>query len=384
MHEGRVDGDHGQPAAIGETRGKTHGVLLGDTDVEEAVGVCLGEVTQARTGGHRRRDRHDAIVVGSLGHERAAEGLRVAEHVGGSTVHLAALHREGRDAMESVGAVLGVRVPFALARHGVDDDRAVVRLRPRDSVLDLSDIVTVDRADIGDAELLEEHPRYEQLLDRLLGSLTCGDHGCPEARPCQSGLDVVTQTPVARVEPNARQIARERAHVRRDRHLVVVQHDDEPRPQVPCVVERLERHASGEGTVADDRHDMLGPPGRVTSGSKAERDGDGVARMAGIMYVVRALGSLREAAHAAVRPQGFEALAAAGEQLVDVGLMAHVPDDLVRGTVERPMQAERELDDAEIGCQVPARHRDGPDELLSDLRSQTDELLGPKRLEVRR
>jgi hypothetical protein len=38
------------------------GVLLGDADVEEAVGERLGEPVEAGAGGHRGRDRDDPVV----------------------------------------------------------------------------------------------------------------------------------------------------------------------------------------------------------------------------------------------------------------------------------------------------------------------------------
>jgi hypothetical protein len=57
----------------------------------------------------------------------------------------------------------------------------------------------------------------------------------------------------------------------RDRHLVVVEQHDEPRAEVPGVVERLERHAAGQGPVADDRHHVLVPANRVARLGDAER-----------------------------------------------------------------------------------------------------------------
>ena len=64
--------------------------------------------------------------------------------------------------MERVGLILGVLVARALAGHGVDDDRAVGGLRALDGLLDLRDVVAVDRADVLQPELLEEHAGNER------------------------------------------------------------------------------------------------------------------------------------------------------------------------------------------------------------------------------
>ncbi|KAG1252318.1 hypothetical protein G6F65_017972 [Rhizopus arrhizus] len=47
--------------------------------------------------------------------------------------------------------------------------------------------------------------------------------------------------------------------------------------------------------------------------------------------------------------------AASRQDLVRVGLVAHVPDDPVMRRVEHLMQRQRELDRAQVGRQVPAR-----------------------------
>ena len=74
------------------------------------------------------------------------------------------------------GCVLGVRVALTLAGDRVDDDRAIGALGALDGLLHLGDVVPVDRADVLEAELLEEHAGHEQLLDRLLDRFAGADH----------------------------------------------------------------------------------------------------------------------------------------------------------------------------------------------------------------
>ncbi|MPN32657.1 hypothetical protein SDC9_180137 [bioreactor metagenome] len=74
--------------------------------------------------------------------------------------------------------------------------------------------------------------------------------------------------------------------------------------------------------------------------------------------VVLAFGALRKARQAAHLAQGRHALAAAGEDLVRIGLVAHVPHDAVARRVEHLVQRHRQFHGAEVGRQVPAGLRD--------------------------
>ena len=59
VEEGRVEGDDRVQPAHGEAGGRGDGVLLGDADVEGAVGEPRLEVVQADRVHHRGGDRHD-------------------------------------------------------------------------------------------------------------------------------------------------------------------------------------------------------------------------------------------------------------------------------------------------------------------------------------
>ena len=62
-----------------------------------------------------------------------------------------------------------------------------------------------------------------------------------------------------------------------------------------------------------------------------------------------------------------ELVAAAGEDLVRVGLVADVPEDLVARRVEQRVQRDRELAGAEVGAEVPADLADRVDDVLAHL-----------------
>ena len=68
--EGGVDGHHGAEAGHGHAGGGGDGVLLGDADVEEAVGEAGLEGEQPGRTGHGRGDGHDARAASRPAAER--------------------------------------------------------------------------------------------------------------------------------------------------------------------------------------------------------------------------------------------------------------------------------------------------------------------------
>ena len=96
--------------------------------------------------------------------------------------------------------------------------------------------------------------------------------------------------------------------------------------------------------------------------------------MAVLDPVMLTLGTRGIAAHAPCLAEGLEAGGPARDQLVDVGLVAGVPDDRVARAVEHAVQRQRELDDAQVGREVPARLGDVLDQELADLGRESFEL----------
>jgi hypothetical protein len=166
--------------------------------------------------------------------------------------------------------------------------------------------------------------------------------------------------------------------------LCIVQHDDEVAARVPGVVEPLVRQPAAERAVAEDRGDLEVVAVEVASGGHAEGGRDGRARVPGAEGIVRALGPLEEAGQAVLLAQRVEAVAAAGEQLVRVALVPHVPDELIARGLEHVMQRDGELDDAERRADVPARARAAVDEERAHLRGELAELVAREPLQVGR
>ena len=88
--------------------------------------------------------------------------------------------------------------------------------------------------------------------------------------------------------------------------------------------------------------------------------------MRGAERIVVALGALGEAGEAAAGAQRADAVAAAGQDLVRVGLVADVPDQAVARRVEGVVDRGGEFHDAEAGAEMATGHRHGVDGFLAE------------------
>ena len=136
------------------------------------------------------------------------------------------------------------------------------------------------------------------------------------------------------------------------------------------MVECLKGHARGQGPIADDRHDAAIL--RVSRGgyrhAKCSADrGTGVANSKGVVF---AFAARRKGCEAAILLDRVQPLAPAGQHLMRVGLMAHVPDQAVVRRVEDVMQGDRQLDRAEPCGKVTAARADAMDQELAQFPGQ--------------
>ena len=233
------------------------------------------------------------------------------------------------------------------------------------------EIVPVDRPDIVEAELLEQRAAGPEAAREFLGELRLVAEEARQPvrarawRSCGSGD--------RRGPRRACEMRRHRADRRGDRHVVVVEDDDQPRLEVSGIVHRLIGHAGRHGAVADDGDDPVVPALEVAGDRHAEpgRDrGRGMRRAEWVVLALRAPGEARQPAGLAERP---DPVAPAGQDLVRIGLVADVPDQAVARRVEDIVERDRQLDHAEPGAEMAAGDRDGrdrlPAELVGDLRS---------------
>ncbi|MNC42518.1 hypothetical protein D3C81_1507440 [compost metagenome] len=86
--------------------------------------------------------------------------------------------------------------------------------------------------------------------------------------------------------------------------------------------------------------------------------------------VVLALRAAREGGQAVLLAQGGHLLAASGEDLVRVGLVADVPHQTVAGRVVDMVQGDGQLDHAKTGAEMPTGACHGVEHVLAQLVGQ--------------
>ena len=371
LQERRVDRDHGLHALAGEPGRERHRVLLGDADVEIALGKLLREADEAGAFAHRRRDADETRIARRHVGQPIAEDLRV-RRLRCRLRHDSDRRIEFRHAVVQDRIVLGAGIAVALARDDVQQLRSLELADVGERARQRIDVMAVDRPDVVESEFLEQRAREHHALQVFLGALR------ERLDRRQLGEHLLAAAAHRVVQPrreHAREIAVEGTDRLGDRHPVVVEDDEEVRARRAGVVERLERHAGAHRAVADHRRDVPLLALALRGDRHAERRRDRRRRMRGAERVVLALAAAGESRRPARHPQPAHLGAAAGEDLVRIGLVPDVPHDAVVRRVERVVQRDREFDGAEIRRQMTAGLRNRGDderaELARELRQRT-------------
>ena len=325
----------------------------------------------------------DAVVATGFVDQALGEHVGVGRGVGWRLGLRAGDDVELADAVILVGAGFGGFVALALFGDDVDEDRAALGVA--DVVEDVDqvvDIVAVDGADVEEAEFLEQRSTGEEGAGEFLG-LARGL--VDDARHLLGdGFGAVAHAAIERTGDELGEIGAHGAGGRRDRHVVVVEDDDEPRIHGAGVVHRLVGHAGRHGAVADDGDDVARFALELRRDGHAEAGRDRGRGMAGAERVVLALGAAGEAAEPMLLAQGADAVAATGQHLVRIGLVADVPDQTIVRGVEDGVERDGQFDDAEAGAEVTAGDRDGVDHFGAQLIGELAELRPIERLAGRR
>ncbi len=245
----------------------------------------------------------------------------------------------------------------------------------------LSQIVAVEDADVGDPHVLEEADLGPRALEALLCPRQQVERRLADNRHTrQRSHGGRLRLLVGAGEAHLVQARREPADRRADAHLVVVEHDQQRVLHIPEMVERLHRQPRADRRVPDADRDPL-PPRRiglglqVTCGCQPHADRHSGPGVAAVEDVVLALAPAREPADAVDLAQRLESVPAPGQQLVGVGLVPGVPHDPIARRVHDPVQRERDLDRTERAREVSAGALDGADHLLAQLAGESLQLL---------
>ena len=261
--------------------------------------------------------------------------------------------------------VLGGQIPLALVGDDVQEFRSRNAAQRAQRSHQLGQAVAVDRAEISEIETLEkiavvEHP----LLHGVARLLTQPQQ--PRRRR-QNAPHPPFHTVVVHRSRHLEQAVLQRAGHLVDSHVVVVENHQQIGVAARTgVVEPLESQTARHRTVADDGHHLVFFAPQFGRLGHAERRRDRDRGVAAAESVVFALGHAREAADAPQFAFVAKGFAAPGDDLVGIGLMAHVPHDLVFGRIVNIVDSRRQFHGAETRRQVAGVDR----ALLDDVAAQ--------------
>ena len=251
------------------------------------------------------------------------------------------------------GIVLGAGITIAFARHDVEKLRSLEIANVRQRVDERVEIVAVDRADIVEAEFLEQRARKHHALDVLFSAFR---QFVQRTEFCEHFLAAAAHRVVGPRCQHLCEVLVDCADRFGDRHVVVVQNHEQIRAF--GVVQRFERHACAHRAVADDRDDVPLRAAELCGDRHSERRRYRCRRMRRSKRVVRRFVAAGEACGTAPLTQPAHRRATAGQDLMGIRLMADVPDDTVTRRIERIVQRDREFYGAEIRRQMAARLSD--------------------------
>ena len=382
LQERRVDGEDRDEPALGHAAGEGHRELLRDAAVEEPVREPFRELLEAGTEGHGGRDGDDVRILFREGAERFSEFCGKVRAAGRG---LPGRLVEAADAVELRRVFLGRTIAPAFHGADVQDDRTIDGLRTAEGVPERAEVVSVDGAHVVEAHIFEHVTGIEPVFQELLDADDAFDRRVAHDRDFFEGiLDFVLEEVVSGVRADGREVHRERTHVRRDGHLVVIQDDDEFRVFVARVVEGFIDEAAGEGAVADDRDGI----GRVALEGLGHREAvacrDRRTAVPRRERVVFTLLRVRETGKASVLPKRVERLEPPGQEFVGVNLVSDVPDEGVLRRLELEVHGKGQFHRAEVRREVPAVLRDGIHDRLPDLPGEFCQLPVIQRAQVLR
>ena len=213
-------------------------------------------------------------------------------------------------------------------------------------------------------------------MPRAYSSVRCATlEQAARQHPAGPALRHIADAGIGTRRHQPRKIGAHGADRRGDGHVVVVEDDDQPVLVGAGIVHRLIGHARAHRAVADHRDHIVVAALEVARHRHAQAGGNRGRGMRGAEGIVFAFAALGETGKPAALAQAAHAGAAAGEDLVRIGLVADIPDDPVARCVEHIVQRGGQFDHAQAGAEMPAGDRDDVDQVGAQLVGELAQLV---------
>jgi hypothetical protein len=179
--------------------------------------------------------------------------------------------------------------------------------------------------------------------------------------------DVVLQLVIRLGSGDVREIFLQRADIRVDAHTVVIQDDQQVRIRNTRMVHSLEGQARRHRAIADDRHRFAVSLALIFGCHRhAQRSADRSRRMPHTKTVVFTLAPVREPAQPVVLSIGCEPVPSACQDLMTVGLMTYIPDQLVIRCIKNVVKGDSQFDYPQAGRKMAAMNTDSINDVLTE------------------
>ena len=348
LQERRIDCHHRHQSCLRKSCSKGHSVSLRNSHVKEPVGIQPCKTRKPGSIRHGRCDCHKLrlSLPQFLHHSRkdiCIIGLRTPGE------QLSGLNIKGLCAVKSGGMLLSRQIPIAFFRDHMNEHRSPHTLRLGKRLAHRLDVAAVHRSEINDSHLLKVHARNQKLLDSALGIANPFYHSLAVHRnPVQGIHDIQLQVHIGIRRPEIAQITVHTAHIFRNGHIIVIQNDNKICFHIRGIVQTLEGHSSGQCSVADDRHYRVVLPRDLSCLSQSKPGRNRCRAVPRIKAVRSTLTALRKTADSSELPKRRKRFFSSGQNLVGVGLMSDIPDNLILRQCKGQMQCHGKLDHTQI------------------------------------
>ena len=265
LQEGRVNRHHRLHAITGHTACKRDRVLLGNADIKIAIGILFFKRHQARTFAHGWRDAHQARIGSGLVTQPLAKNLRVSGLADFGGFHGAYGWIHFADGMKAHRIVFSQFIAIAFFGDNVQQLRAGLAAQVFQGFHQQRHIMTINRAGVFKAKFFKQrhmwvqrrtiHRFFDFAFD-FFGHIHHAWHFVQHFfrfvfRRLHQAFEITHH--------RLRQVFGQRAHVRRNRHFIVVQnHQQIGIGHVACIVQGFKRLACRHRTITNDGHMAIG------------------------------------------------------------------------------------------------------------------------------
>ena len=321
-----------------------NGVFFRNADIKEAFRILRCKAVEPRSLRHRSRDSNNAGIRPGKPAQRPREHGRVAFAL--ASAYSAGIDIEFPDSMEFFRILLRERISLSLFCDRMDHDRAIKLFCAGEHFNQLCRIMAVNRAKIGEPHLFKQHVWDEQILDLIFQVQHTAEQPRTNLGEFSQKLScIMLEMLVGAARAHAVQMPVHSAHIVRNGHIVIVEHNDQRLFALPRIVKRLETESACQCAVAQYGNHAALSAEHAFGAQNAERCGNRSARMARSKSIMWTFRTLRKAADPVFLAEFIEFGRTAGQDLMHIGLMPHIKNDLICRRIKHAVQRDREFYD---------------------------------------